>query len=107
MIQLVRGVGRHSALHQFGELSDVHPPPAEPREHTRVTPDMGSEDHMSVRVVMSPVGVLPVIPGSARPDPDDGRPEVDVLRQRGVLLPVLLRDPPTLYRHLESMVIVS
>ena len=67
---------------------------------------MGSEDHMSVRVVMSPVGVLPVIPGSARPDPDDGRPEVDVLRQRGVLLPVLLRDPPTLYRHLESRVIV-
>lgn len=54
---------------------------------------------------MSPVGVLPVIPGSARPDPDDGRPEVDVQGQRSVLLPVLLRDPPTLNSHLESFVV--
>ena len=62
---------------------------------------------MSVIDVMSPVGVLPVIPGSARPDPDDGRPEVDVLRQRGVLFPVLLRDPPTLHRHLESIRLIA
>ena len=48
VIQLVRGVGRHPALHQFGELSDVHPPPAEPREHARVTPDMRGCDRMSV-----------------------------------------------------------
>ena len=89
MIQLVRGVGWHPTLYQLGELSDVHSPPAEPREHARVTPDMGGCHRMSLRVVMSPVGVLPVIPGSARPDPDDGRPEVDVQGQRGGLLPVL------------------
>ena len=56
----------------------------------------------AIKAVMSPVGVLAVIPGSARPDPDDGRPVVNVLGQGGVQLPVLLCDPPTLNRHLQS-----
>ena len=59
------------------------------------------------RSLKSPVGVLPVIPGAAGPDPDDGRPEVDVEGQRGVLLPVLLRDPPTLHCHLERRFITE
>ena len=104
MIEHVRGVGRHPALHQLGELADVHAAPAEPGEHARVTPDKGGVI-TDVMVIMSPVGVLPVIPGPARSNPDDGGPEVDVQGQRGVLLPILLRDPPTLNRHLESFVV--
>ena len=102
VIQHVRGVRGHPAIHQLGELIDVHPPPAEPLEHSRATPDRWDGDRMLIMALMSPVGVLPVIPGSARSDPDDGRPELDVQGEGGVLLPVLLRDPPTLNRHLQS-----
>ena len=102
VIQHIRRMRRHPAIHQLGELADVHPPPAEPLEHARATPDRWEDDQMLVMALMSPVGVLPVIPGSTRTNPDDGRPEVDVLGQGGVLLPVLLRDPPTLDRHLQS-----
>lgn len=103
VIQHVRGVGRHTALHQLGELVDVHPPPAEPLEHTRATPDRwDDDDQMLMKTMISPVRVLAVIPGSARPDPDYGRPVVYVRGQGGVQLPVLLSDPPTLNSHLQS-----
>ena len=62
----------------------------------------GMMTNNAIKAVMSPVRVLSVIPGSARPDPDDGRPVINVRGQRGVQLPVLLRDPPTLNSHLQS-----
>ena len=51
-------------LHELVEIVDVHPPLAEPVEDGGVVP----------------VGVVPVVPGPAGADPDNGGPVVDYIR---------------------------
>ena len=52
------------------------------------------------RCHLYPVGVVPVVPGPAGADPDDGGAVVDVGGQVGVVRPVLLRDLLTLHHNL-------
>ena len=52
------------------------------------------------RCQLYPVRVVPIVPGPAGADPDDGGAVVDVGGQVGVVRPVLLRDLLTLHHHL-------
>ena len=120
MVEVHGGVCGHAALHQLRELADVHPALAQPREDPGVAPvvevstTFREKVHKILRsfrrcIVKSfakfrrqlyPVGVVPIVPGPAGADPDDGGAVVDVGGQVGVVRTVLLRDLLTLHHHL-------